>query len=259
MQAGQEAAEHDSGGAASESFGNIATVADTAVGDEGDTARLGGFGAVGNGGELRHACAGDDAGGAYGACADAHLDYVGASFGQHLHTLGGHDIAGEDWQFRVARPHGLHGFDDAVGMAVGGVDSNRVHTGVDKAFGASQPLCADADGAGHDHVHVPAAHRRRREPAQPGNGLDNPQVPHHQAVDNSAHLPGQRAGGQPRRQVVAPDHVSRSRPPAAGGRSSGPNRPSAAVVSTMSRGNARSSAQSSATRALRSRPGSLPR
>ena len=114
-----------------------------------------------------------------------------------------------------------------------------------------------ADGARHDHVHDPAANRRGREPDQRGNGLDHPEVPHHQAVDNPAHLPGQRAGDQPRRQVVAPDHVSRSRPPAEGGGSSGPNRPSAAVVSTMSRGNTRSSAQSSATRALRSRPGSL--
>ncbi len=48
------------------------------------------------GGELRHADAGDDAGGADRARADADLDRIGAGVDQRLRALAGRDIAGDD-------------------------------------------------------------------------------------------------------------------------------------------------------------------
>ena len=85
-------------------------------------------------GELRHADAGDDAGGADRARTDADLDRVGAGIDQRLGAFGGGDIAGDHLhRIRHALDAG-HGVEHAPRMAVRGVDHDEIDSGLDQAF-----------------------------------------------------------------------------------------------------------------------------
>ena len=76
-------------------LGEIAGEFDAAVGDHRHAALAARLDHVEDRGELRHADAGDDAGGADRAGADADLDRIGAGIDQRLGAVGGGDIAGD--------------------------------------------------------------------------------------------------------------------------------------------------------------------
>ena len=79
-----------------ERLDDVAGVLDAAVGDDGDAVLVAHRGGFDDCGYLRHAYAGDDAGGADGAGADADLDAVGARLYEGLGALGGGDVAGDE-------------------------------------------------------------------------------------------------------------------------------------------------------------------
>ena len=64
VDAGEERADHDDAGAGGDGLGEVAGVLDAAVGDDGDAVLGGGARGLGDGGDLRHAGAGDHARGA---------------------------------------------------------------------------------------------------------------------------------------------------------------------------------------------------
>src|SRR5690606_6646451 len=76
--AGEQRTEHDEVGAGGESFHHVAGVADATVGDDLHAALAAVAGDILDRGELRHADAGDDAGGADGAGSDADFQRAGA-------------------------------------------------------------------------------------------------------------------------------------------------------------------------------------
>ncbi len=104
-----------------------------------------------DGGELRHADAGDDAGGADRARADADLDRVGAGVDQRLRALARRDVAGDDRHFVGGALNAPDLFEHMLGMAVSGVDDQAVDPRLHQQLGAREAFVAD---------------RRRRRDAQ---------------------------------------------------------------------------------------------
>ena len=100
--AGKQAADHDRVRAGGNGLGDIAGVADAAVGDQGHAAGGKCLGDVRHRGDLRHADAGDDARGADRTRADADLDAIGARGDQVERPFAGDDISGDDLQIAPA-------------------------------------------------------------------------------------------------------------------------------------------------------------
>jgi hypothetical protein len=88
-------------------------------------------------GDLGHPHAGDDAGGADRARADAHLDRVGPGGDERLGALFGRDVPGDDVDV-VTPTNLLQGPDHVLAVAVGGVDDDHVDLGIDKRLHAIQ-------------------------------------------------------------------------------------------------------------------------
>ena len=110
--------------------------------------RARGLGRLQDGGELRHADAGDDAGGADRARPDADLDRVRAGVDQRLRALARRHVAGDDRDL-VGRPlDAPHLLQDLLGMAVRGVDDEAVDAGRHQELGALEPLVADRGRGG---------------------------------------------------------------------------------------------------------------
>ncbi len=149
VDAGEEGADHDDVGAGGDGLGEVAGVLDAAVGDDGDAVLGGGAGGLGDGGDLRHAGAGDHACGADGAGADADLDGVGAGVDEGLGAVVGGDVAGEESYVGEALLDFADGFEDAGGVAVGGVDGEGVDAHVDEGGGALEEVAGGADGSGY--------------------------------------------------------------------------------------------------------------
>ena len=86
-------------GAGGDGLGDIAGVLDAAVGDDRNAAFAARAKGLGDGGDLRHAGAGDHARGADRAGPDADLDRVGAGVDQCHRALVGGNVAGEQVDF----------------------------------------------------------------------------------------------------------------------------------------------------------------
>ena len=152
MQAGEQAAEHNRGRAAGKRLGDVAAVADSAVGDQGHAGGCRGPGAGGYRGELGHARARDDTGCTDRSGAHTYFDHVGAGLCQHVDALGCYYISGNNWKLGEASARRSDGFENALRMAVGSVDGKRVCSGVYEAFGAAHCVSADANCAGHEEA-----------------------------------------------------------------------------------------------------------
>ena len=141
----QKRAEHDQVGAGGERFDDVARVADAAVGDDFHAVLAADAGDVLNGGELRHADAGNDAGGADRAGADA--DFHGAGSGGHevARALLGDDVSGDDRHVGKRAEFSDH-FHHVAGVASGGVDEQRVRAGIDQHAAAVDAVRSHADG-----------------------------------------------------------------------------------------------------------------
>ena len=99
-----------------------------------------------DGGDLRHAGAGDHARGADGAGADADFDGVGAGVDEGLGAFVGGDVAGEEIDVGEALLDFADGVEDARGVAVGGVDGEDVDALADQLGGALEVVAGGADG-----------------------------------------------------------------------------------------------------------------
>ena len=129
-------------------LGEVAGIFDAAVGDDGDVALARLADGIDQRRQLRHADAGDDAGGADRARPDADLDGIGARVDQGARPLGRGDIAGDDLADVAEALDRGDGGDHALGMAMGGVDDDDVDLGLQQRLGALQPLGPDAGGRG---------------------------------------------------------------------------------------------------------------
>ena len=98
--------------------------------------------------KLRHADAGDDAGGADRAGADADLDRVGARVDQRLRALARGDVAGDDRDLVGRALDAAHLLEHVLGMAVRGVDDEAIDARRHQQFGALEALVADGRRGG---------------------------------------------------------------------------------------------------------------
>ena len=149
VDAGEEGAHHADVGSGGDGFGDVAGVLDAAVGDDRNVAFAAGAGGFGDGGDLGHAGAGDHAGGADGAWADADFDGVCAGVDEGEGAVVGGDVAGEEIDVGEAFFAVADGFEDAGGVAVGGVDGEGVYAGFDEGGGAVEEVAGGADGSGY--------------------------------------------------------------------------------------------------------------
>ena len=154
---------------------DVARRGDASVGDHGNPVPDRHLGDVEDGRDLRHADAGDDAGGADRAGPDAGLQAVRAGVDQRLGGLAGGDVAGDqlDVELRLDPPHHL---DDRARVAVGGVDDEHVDLGCDEGRRALERVRADADG-GPDPQPPALVLRRERVALALLDVLDRDQAP----------------------------------------------------------------------------------
>ena len=159
--AGEQRADHHAVGAGGDRLGEVAGILDAAVGDDRHVRALRPASAASRiGGELRHADAGDDAGGADRARPDADLDRVGAGVDQRLRALAGRDVAGDDRDLVGRALDAPDLLEHLLGMAVGGVDDEAVDARRHQQFGALEALVADGGGRGDAQAPVARPWRR---------------------------------------------------------------------------------------------------
>jgi hypothetical protein len=133
---------------AGDRLGDVAGELDAAVGDDGNVLRLRGFDRRHDGGQLRHADAGDDAGGADRARADADLDGIRAGIDQRrvppavatLPAMMRTEL--ESFLTRVTASRTRAEWPWAVST------TRRIDAGLDQALGALETVLTDADGGG---------------------------------------------------------------------------------------------------------------
>ena len=104
------------------------------------------LGALADGVDLRNARAGDDAGRADRARADADLDGVGAAPDEIARALLGRDVAGDDGRRRKALADQLQRVEHALAVPVRGVEHEHVDLGADELARAVEDVAGDADG-----------------------------------------------------------------------------------------------------------------
>ena len=144
--AGQQAAQHDRVGAGRDGLGDIAGVADAAIGDHRHVGRGQRGRHVVDRGDLRHADTGDDARGADRTGADADLDAVGTRVDQCAGRIGRGDVAADHVQMRKGALDPAYAVEHALRMAVRGIDDDHVHAGFGQRRSAFFRAFADADG-----------------------------------------------------------------------------------------------------------------
>ena len=146
--AGEQAADHHRAGAGDQRLGDVAGVADAAVGDQRDAA-LEHLGHHRDRGDLRNADAGHDPRRADRAGADADLHRVRAMVHQRQRGVAGDDVAADHLHVREVLLHPLHAVEHALGMAVRGIDHDHVDAGRDQRLDPGLGVAAHADrGAG---------------------------------------------------------------------------------------------------------------
>ena len=127
--AGEQRSDHHRARAGGQGLGDVAGILDAAIGDDGNARVFGGAISFGDGGDLRHAGAGDHARGADGARPNAHFDAVRAGASQVAGAVKGGDVAGHQIHVRQLRLHQLDRLEHAGGVAVRAVDGQHVHLG----------------------------------------------------------------------------------------------------------------------------------
>ena len=142
---GKHTAQHHTVCACRQGFGDVAGEADAAVGNQRDAGAFEGFGDVVDGGQLRHAHACDDAGGANRTRTDADFHCVRTGGHQIPCGLRGCDIAADNLYFGIMVFYPFHTVDDALAVAVRGIDNDDVYAGIDQCFDAFLGVCAGTD------------------------------------------------------------------------------------------------------------------
>ena len=173
--AGERAAHHHRVGAGGDRLGDVARVADAAVGDQRNAAAGERLRDGVDRHHLRHADAGDDPRRADRARADADLDRVGAGLDEVERGLAGGDVAADDVDVGKVALDPAHALDDAGAVAVRGVDDDDVDAGADEQLGALLGAVADADRGADAKLAVRVA-RGVREARLLGDVLDRHQA-----------------------------------------------------------------------------------
>ncbi len=96
---------------------------------------------------MGHANTGYDAGSTDGARADTHLDRIDASRNQRQGASGSGHVATDDLQLRIGIAGRLDAIQHALGMAVGRVNQQHVHTGFHQGGDALFITSTGADGS----------------------------------------------------------------------------------------------------------------
>ena len=147
LAAGEQRADHDGVGTGHEGLGDVAGVLQAAVADERHAGGAAGQRGLVDGGDLRDADAGDDAGGADRARTDPDLDGIDAGVDEGLGAGAGRDVAADDLHV----PGGgvlldpLDHLEQQARVAVRGVDDEHVDAGLDERGGALPGLAEVAD------------------------------------------------------------------------------------------------------------------
>src|SRR5690606_17998237 len=148
---GEQAADHHRGGTSGQRLADVARVADAAIGDQRDTV-LQRLGDHVDGGDLRHAHAGNDPGGADRTGADADLDRVGAGVHQGQRRVAGDDVAAHDLHLREVLLDPGHAVDDALRVPVRRIHHHHVHAGSDQRFHPGLGITADTHRGPHQQA-----------------------------------------------------------------------------------------------------------
>ena len=146
LRAGEHAAHHYRAGAGRDGFGNIARVADPAVGDQRHAATPQRGGNVVDRGDLRHAHPGHDPGGADRTGPDPHFHRIGAGFHQGQSRSAGCDVAADYFDLRIVVLDPADTLDHALAVAMRGIDHDGVDTGLDQRFDPLFRAFADSHG-----------------------------------------------------------------------------------------------------------------
>ena len=145
---GEHGAEHHAVGTGGKSLRHVAGKLDAAIGDDRHAGAAKSLGGGIDRSKLRYADAADDARGADGAWADADLDSMGAGLSESDRRLACRDVAGNDVNLREMLDDVLRHVDDALGVAMGGIDHNDVNTGLSELLHAREIALSAGNGCG---------------------------------------------------------------------------------------------------------------
>src|SRR5690554_8113742 len=158
---GEHGAHHYHRGPGGDGLGQITGEADATIGDQRYTGVLQRGCHIGDRGDLRHTDASNDTGGADRARADTDLDRICASGHQGQRRSAGRDVAAHHLNFREGLLDPAHPVQHALGVAVGGVDDDHVHAGLDQCCDPLLGLGAGADSGTHTQLAVFVLARQR--------------------------------------------------------------------------------------------------
>src|SRR6266403_4412840 len=144
--AGEKAANHHAGRPSGDGFGDVAGKFDAAIGDDGNAGAFSGARGFCNGGDLRHAGAGDYARGADGARTHADFQAVDTERDEILCAFVGGHVAGDELHVRQTIANGFNGVHHARGVAVRSVDSDDVRLALGHFDGAFEEIASCANG-----------------------------------------------------------------------------------------------------------------
>src|SRR5690606_10610367 len=146
LRAGEQAADHRRVRAGDDGLRDIARIADAAVRDHGHARALQRFSDLGDGRDLRHTDARDDARRADRARPDADLDAVDSGLDERVRRLGRHDVARDELQARMVLLDRADALEHAARVAVRSVDDDDVDARVDEQRDALLGVDTGADG-----------------------------------------------------------------------------------------------------------------
>ena len=153
LRSGEKTADHGAVRAGGQRLGDVAGIADAAVGDHGNIVLRGRGRNFRHGGDLRDAHAGHDAGGADGPRPDTGFHSVHARLDQRLRAFAADHVAGDQPHVRVVGPQPLDPLDDPAAVAVCGIHHQHIDTGFTQerrpllGIGARAHRRADPQGA----------------------------------------------------------------------------------------------------------------
>ena len=143
--AGEQRAEHDEIRPGGERLDDVTGVADAAIGDDFHAIFPADIRDISDGGELRHAHAGNHPGGADGAWPHAHFHRAGTGGNQITRSLFGDYIACDHRHVRE-RAQLADRFHDDAGVAGGGIDEKGIRAGNQQRLAAVDAIGPHAHG-----------------------------------------------------------------------------------------------------------------
>ena len=149
--AGKQATNHHRGCARNNRLANIPRIADAAISNQRD-AVLQGISHHVDGGDLRHAHAGHDAGGANGAGAHADLHCIRACVHQRQCGIASDDIAANHLHLREGFLDPVDAIQHALRMAMRGVHHDHIHAGRHQGFHALLGIATHTHRCAHQQA-----------------------------------------------------------------------------------------------------------